>query len=280
MGDAAILPSSQRREPGSFNPLIATWPPTAATLSVDSEEVAADIINRFNQAIGKKDFQTVASLFHEDGYWRDHLALSWDFHTMKGRDAIVARLERDCPLVEVGVDRTTDWKSPKLFPFDTFGKVQGIQFYTNLSTKVGTGRGIVRVSEKNGQWKIWTFYTSLTAIDGHEEPIGPRRSRGVQHGANPERKNWKDRRNQEIEFVDNEPDVLIVGKFWTASGQSSRSTLTVARCRTSWADSTRPAKDAQRADPDHRPERRGGRQLAKAVPSAGSPRPCLVRPLA
>jgi hypothetical protein len=276
MGDAAI-PSSQRREPGSFNPPIAAWPPTATKLSVNSDEVATEIISRFNEAINKKDFRAVATLFHEDGYWRDHLALSWDFHTMKGRDAIVARLEKDCPLIEVGIDRSTGWKSPKLFPFDTFGKVQGIQFYTILSTKVGTGRGIVRMAEENGQWKIWTFYTSLTAIDGHDEPIGPRRSKGVQHGANPERKNWKDRRNQEIEFADSEPDVLIVGKLpslkvpWLQADN-------LLRCRTSWTHSTRPTQDAQRANFDHRPERRGGRQLAKAVPPTGSPRPHLVRP--
>jgi hypothetical protein len=213
MGDNTI-PSSQRREPGSFNPAIAAWPPTATTLSVNSDEVATEIMNRFNEAITRNDYKTVATLFHEDGYWRDHLALSWDFHTFKGREAIIAQLDKDCPLVEVGIDRTTEWKSPKLFPFDTFGKVKGIQFYTILSTKVGTGRGIVRLSEKNGQWKIWTFYTSLTAIDGHEEPLGPRRGKGVQHGANPERKNWKDRRKQEVEFVDSEPDVLIVGQFF------------------------------------------------------------------
>lgn len=210
MTDTAI-PSSQRREPGSTNPPIAAWPPTATTTSVNADEVANSIISRFNEAITKKDYKYLSTLFHEGGYWRDHLALSWDFRTLKGREEIIAQLEKDCPLNEVGIDRATGWKSPKLFPFDTFGKVQGIQVYTILSTKVGTGRGIVRLAERNGQWKIWTFYTSLTAIDGHEEPLGPRRAKGVQHGANPERKNWKDRREQEVNFEDSDPDVLIVG---------------------------------------------------------------------
>ncbi|KAB5527989.1 dimethylaniline monooxygenase (N-oxide forming) [Coniochaeta sp. 2T2.1] len=203
--------SSQRVEPGSVNLPIPAWPETATDQSIDPVKVATDIITSFNTAIANKDFDRVASLFHEHGYWRDHLALSWDFRTFKGREAIASRLRENCTLTKVSVDQDNDWKKPKFFPLDGFGKVMGIQIYTTIATEVGTGRGIVFLAEKNKEWKIWTFYTSLTALNGHEEPLGPRRAKGVNHGANPERKNWSDRRRDEVEFRDSEPDVLIIG---------------------------------------------------------------------
>jgi len=204
--------SSQRIEPGSVNVPIAAWPSTATDQSVDAVKVASDIISTFDTAITKRDFETVAGLFHEDGYWRDHLALSWDFRTVKGRQAIIAMLQEGCPLSQVVVDQGNDWKRPKLFPLDGLGKVLGIQLYTTITTEVGTGRGIVWLAEKDGEWKIWTFYTSLTGLSGHEEPLGPRRGKGVNHGANPGRKNWADRRKDEVGFLDGDPDVLIIGK--------------------------------------------------------------------
>lgn len=209
---AMNVPSSQRVEPGSVSLPVPAWPGTVTDQSIDAVKVATEVITSFQSAIANKDFDAVAGLFRADGYWRDHLALSWDFRTVKGRDAIASGLKERCPLVTVAVDQSNGWKTPKLFPLDGFGKVQGIQVYTTITTEVGSGRGITWLAETNGEWKIWTFYTSLTALNGHEEPLGPRRGKGVNHGANPERKNWADRRKDEVEFRDSDPDVLIIGK--------------------------------------------------------------------
>lgn len=214
MGSIAVTsePSSQRSEPGSINLPIAAWPGSATDQSIDAVKLATETITSFQSAIASKDFGAVAGLFHEDGYWRDHLALSWDFRTCKGRDAIASRLKERCPLAQVAVDQASEWKKPKLVPLDGFGKVLGVQVYTTIATTVGPGRGITWLAERDGEWKIWAFYTSLTAIHGHEEPLGCRRGKGVNHGANPERKNWADRRRDEVEFRDIDPDVLIIGK--------------------------------------------------------------------
>ncbi|OIW25660.1 FAD/NAD(P)-binding domain-containing protein [Coniochaeta ligniaria NRRL 30616] len=203
--------SSQRVEPGSVNLPVPAWPGTATDQSIDAVSLATETIAFFASSIKEKQFDAVAALFHEDGYWRDHLALAWDFRTFKGQQAIASRLRESCTLLDVAVDQTNDWKTPKLFPLDGFGKVLGVQLYTTITTEVGTGRGIVWLAERNGEWKIWTFYTSLTALNGHEEPLGPRRGKGVNHGANPERKNWADRRKDEVDFRDSDPDVLIIG---------------------------------------------------------------------
>lgn len=207
------IPSSQRCEPGSVNIPVAAWPPTVQDLAVDANAVANRIIESLNQAILQKDFKAAGDLFHEDAYWRDHLALSWHLRTLKGRDTIVSELEKRCPLTAVNVDRTSTWRSPQVAPFNATGDVKGIQFYTTIETEVGSGRGIVRLVEKENAWKVWTFYTALTTIRGHEEPAGSRRPLGVQHGVDLGRKNWLDRRVEESNFDDRDPDVLIIGEL-------------------------------------------------------------------
>lgn len=217
---APSVPSSQRCEPGSVNIPVSAWPATAQDLSADADAIATRTIDLLNQSIAKKDYKAIGQLFHEDAYWRDHLALSWDLRTLKGRDTIVSQLEKSCPLTAVSIDRTSAWRSPQIAPFNGTQDVKGIQFYTTVETAVGSGRGIVRLAEKEGTWKIWTFYTILTTIKGHEEPLGPGRGKGVQHGANPGRKNWLDRRVEDANFDHSDPDVLIIGEF--VSGDFSR----------------------------------------------------------
>lgn len=219
---APTVPSSQRCEAGSVNIPVSAWPTTAQDLSVDADAVATRLINSFNQGITKKDYRGIADLFHEDSYWRDHLALSWDLHTLKGRESIVSQLNKGCPLTEVNLDKTSTWRSPTLCGFNGTGDIKGIQFYTTLRTESGSGRGIVRLAETEGSWKIWTFYTALMAIKGHEEALNSRRAKGVQHGANPGRKNWLDRRLEEMSFGGSEPDVLIIGELLSTDRTNAR----------------------------------------------------------
>ena len=52
----------------------------------------------------------------------------------------------------------------------------------------------------------------LESLTGHEERVGAARPLGVQHGGMPGRKNWLDRRKDEAEYTDGDPDVLIIGE--------------------------------------------------------------------
>jgi hypothetical protein len=55
-------------------------------------------------------------------------------------------------------------------------------------------------------------FTTLEEVKGLEEKRGERREKGVEHGGLEGRKNWKDRRIDESEFVEANPEVLIVGE--------------------------------------------------------------------
>ena len=125
---------------------------------------------------------------------------------------------KKCRLLSLNVDNSSALRKPTIAPVDFVGEVQGISSFLTLETDVGRGRGIVRLCKdsNDGQWKAFTLFTAMHELKGHEETIGYRRPEGVQHGGNPGRKNWKDRRDIESEYKNGrEPTVLIIGmKLW------------------------------------------------------------------
>ncbi|KAH7124884.1 dimethylaniline monooxygenase (N-oxide forming) [Dactylonectria estremocensis] len=203
--------SKDRCVPGSFDIPIATWPETATATSDDPDTIAAQAINAFNSALDSGDTRAIASLFLEDGYWRDHLANQWDLRTLRGRDEIVAFLAGAHLLTKIEIDRSSAFRSPRYGAIDGQGAVEGVQFFFTVSSKSGTGRGVARLAEQHGQWKIFTFFTALNQILGHEERVGPLRAKGVEHGGKIDRTNWLERRTADLNFENSEPTVLIVG---------------------------------------------------------------------
>jgi hypothetical protein len=188
----------------------ATQPANLSAAGADA--VAQTVIDRFNGALTKQDNKSVAALFFKDGYWRDHLCLAWDLYTAKGHDGIASFLDRNRPrALHIEIDRSFDSRRPIACALDGLGNSHGIQFFTTIDLEFGRGRGIVRLAKDDGEWKILTFFTSLLELKGHEEPLNGRRSKGVEHGGRPDRKNWQERREADAEFTDREPSVLIIG---------------------------------------------------------------------
>jgi thioredoxin reductase len=210
VGDTSIA-SSERPEYGSVNIPLGEYPASSKNPSVDAEQVANEIVSKFNDALSKVDNDAVANLFLEDkSYWRDHLAVSWDFRTSKGRQNIKKLMEEaKVRLTKIEVDRSSAYRAPKFGPIDDWGDVNGIPFFIKFESEVGRGEGVVNLAEQDGGWKIFTLYTALQELKGHEEPVKHRRARGVKHGGDPLRKNWKERRDAEKEEID--PRVLIIG---------------------------------------------------------------------
>jgi cation diffusion facilitator CzcD-associated flavoprotein CzcO len=223
VSDNATVPSRSRVEPGSVNLPLGEYPVTVPADNVDNaRSVANTIISTFNSALSERNFPALASLFlEENSYWRDHLALLWDLRTLKGRAAIDDYVKSsNTPLIKVDIDDRSAFKEPGFKPIDAWGDVKGIQFFITFETSIGRGRGVVSLAFADTEWKIFTMSTVLTELKGFEEPIGKRRTRGVEHGGNPERKNWQESRRMEENFEGGDPKVLIVG-----SGQGG---LTVA----------------------------------------------------
>ncbi|GAW16513.1 hypothetical protein ANO14919_059420 [Xylariales sp. No.14919] len=214
-----LVPSHMRCVPGSVNIKVARFPsPTKHVEDVDPSKIASNLVGDFNKALAVKDYSAVANLFAEDGYWRDHLALSWVFRTIQTPPRIVDFLQsctksRDgFRLKSIDVDARTSTGSPKIVPVDASGTVSGIQFFIKVATVHGAGVGLARLVKQDGQWKIFTLYTRLEELAGHEEAISHRRVKGAEHGGKPGRKNWAEKRVADAEFTaGNEPAVLVIG---------------------------------------------------------------------
>jgi hypothetical protein len=211
--DPTLTVSKDRCEPGSVNIPVATWPKTAESTSEDPKAIANKVLESFNAALKNDDTKALAELFLEDGYWRDHLAVSWDYYTAKGKGKIADFLAQNgCPLKSIELDDDSAYKAPQFAIFDAAGEVKGLQFFLTFTSKLGKGRGVARLAETRGTWKIFTFFTTLSDLNNHEEGTGLNRPAGVQHGGQVNRKNWAERRRDEFEMKDRDPTVLIVGE--------------------------------------------------------------------
>ncbi|KAE8163682.1 hypothetical protein BDV40DRAFT_133871 [Aspergillus tamarii] len=205
------LASRDRIEPGSFNVPLGTFPATCSSTGIDADKISSEVIRLLNTALGLKQPQEISKLFLEDGYWRDHLVLTWDFRTIKGQENITKFLQDNPRLLQVEIDRSSAFHAPAVFPIDAFGDVTGIQFFIKVTTNTGNGRGVVRLAEKDGEWKIFTFFTSLLEVNGSDEKINHNRPVGVSHGEHHDRRNWQDRRTADFNYEGKSPTVLIVG---------------------------------------------------------------------
>ncbi|KAF7557274.1 hypothetical protein G7Z17_g775 [Cylindrodendrum hubeiense] len=213
------LPSHMRVVPGSINIKAAKLPSPPKSISADPGAIVAQVAGKFNQALEKQDFAALSGLFAEDSFWRDHLALSWDFRTVQGQNNIEAFLngfsstETGVRLKSIAVDASSPARKPQKSFLDADQEVSCLQFCFTLKTTFGTGEGLGRLIEVgSNDWKIFTLYTRLQELDGHEENTFNQRPKGVEHGGKPGRKNWADRRTSEVKYNDGtEPEVLIIG---------------------------------------------------------------------
>ncbi|GAB7333455.1 hypothetical protein MBLNU13_g05053t1 [Cladosporium sp. NU13] len=208
-----------RPVPGSINIAPASFPlPAKAAKSNNPSEIAASFVLSFNDALKSKALLELSLLFLDSGFWRDHLALTWELRTLQGPPRIYdflkgAATSRDgFRLQNISVDASNVVRAPKFAPVDADGEVIGVQFFLNIDTVHGTGQGLVRLVEEAGNWKVFTLYTRLEELKGHEQHIFDRRPVGAEHGGKPGRSNWADKRAEALDYADgSEPAVLVVG---------------------------------------------------------------------
>jgi hypothetical protein len=206
------IPSYQRVEPGSVNILVEDLTKIKSVEPKEVDKATEEWVSSFNKAIQSSDFAALTDLFLPNAFWRDHLCLTWDFHTMKGTEKIKEFLMPGCRLKKITIDRSSDFRKPVVTAFDGQGKVQGVQTFLTTESDVGRGMGVARLVQQKGKLKAFTLFTSMRELKGHEEATFGRRPEGVAHGGRPGRKNWQERRVADENYDESEPTVLIVGK--------------------------------------------------------------------
>ena len=212
---------THRTEQRNAYPSAAIYPQLSLPNDVKTDTVAEEWITSFRQFLQNNDICPPKDVFFDESYWRDHLCLSWDFHTWHGPDKIscfLHRQQKGCRLRQVSIDRSDLNKTPKLVPIDHNGNVHGIQVFIGIETDVGTGKGLVRLlyEVESRKWKAFTLYTALYELRGHAETVRHRRPSGLVYrlpGAPTEYHSWREMRTAQERFEASlEPTVLIIGE--------------------------------------------------------------------
>ena len=173
---------------------IAVVPESTAT------QEAERWLRAFETALADRDAAAAAELFATDCYWRDLVAFTWNLKTVEGREGVA-------DLVEHTAGQT---RAHGFHVTEPAAEADGVtEAWIAFETEVGRGSGHLRLKEG----RAWTLLTTLDELKGHEEPRGPARPRGVEHGAEPDRESWLERRRREAEElgVTTQPYVVIIG---------------------------------------------------------------------
>jgi putative flavoprotein involved in K+ transport len=167
-------------------------------------DVAGQTVDRwladFNAALQSKDAAAAAELFAGTSFWRDLVALTWNITTVEGPEGVRDMLEHALTGAEPRGFRVTE---P---PTEADGVTEA---WLEFETRVGRGAGHLRLRDD----RAFTLLTTLRELKGHEEPRGPARPKGAEHGVNADRQSWLERRRREAEQLGHttQPEVLIIG---------------------------------------------------------------------
>lgn len=163
-------------------------------------EQASSWLNEFERAMVSGDHSSVALLFHEESYWRDLVAFTWNIKTMEGRPAIQAMLEaRASEVAAFG------WKVD-----GTPGEANGVvEAWFIFETSVAHGRGHLRIRDG----KCSTLLTTTQDLRGFEERHGATRPIGTENRVVPGRTTWLHRKQAEEEALGYtvQPYCLVIG---------------------------------------------------------------------
>ncbi|KAG9308332.1 hypothetical protein JVU11DRAFT_12096 [Chiua virens] len=188
--------------------------PTLQHLDVDafsidvqfSLEQANKWLSAFETNISNQDLGSVISLFHEHGFWKDILTLTWDFRTIRGHSAIQNLLETRLAATGLSAFHLFDDAIRGPVIVKPLPDLVFIRFCFDFETTHGKGTAVVfLIPTSSGDWKAWSLLTCLGALKDHPEKAGALRERLTAHD------NWQDRHQRELNFEDGDPAVLVIG---------------------------------------------------------------------
>ena len=123
------------------------------------------------------------SLFHELGFWKDVLALTWNYRTIRGTRAIKHLL--DDRLAQTGLEALSlaedSFRAPTLLK-----PMPGVVFLRlcfEFETNYGRGTAVTfLVPTSDAQWKAWSLLTRLESLKDYPERVSLVMNARASHG--------------------------------------------------------------------------------------------------
>jgi hypothetical protein len=194
---------------------------------IDAVKVATNWFASFADKLSSGDVDGVTSLLIQSSYdsalpetadqvsvyWRDVLALTWDFRTFEGTARIRKFLSdrlRGAQISNLQLKTTNDDQGLAPFFTQPFPDVAWIMGMFTFETSIGLASGIFRLvptldKSQQLEWKAHCVFTNLEELKGFPEMAGPLRSYNLDSGQ------WESLREKEKRFEDTDPTVLIIG---------------------------------------------------------------------
>ena len=174
---------------------------TAVSPDLDARKVASLWFDTLSKFFESGDIDGILSLFTPDAWFRDMLALTWNFRTLHGALKIRKFLQERLP-----ASKPTDFKLEEAKLETPYPDLAWIIGRFTFTTAAGLCSGVFRlVPSASGEWTGFTFYTNLEDLKAFPEKTGPLRNYLPNHGK------WTSQRAKEREFADSDPTVLIIG---------------------------------------------------------------------
>ncbi|KAF8558672.1 FAD/NAD(P)-binding domain-containing protein [Imleria badia] len=187
--------------------------PTLQHLNVDPStiyttsrfETSNKWFSAFAASISSEDLDSLIPLFHEHGFWKDILTLTWDMRTIRGHASIRRLLDARLAMTGLSAFHLIEGIRGPTLIIPLSGLVF-IRFCFTFETKHGKGIAVAfLVPTSNSTWKAWSLLTRLDSLNAYPEKIGCLRPRFSLHESS------EDGRQREIDFDDVDPTVLVIG---------------------------------------------------------------------
>ncbi|KAF2202246.1 putative flavin-containing monooxygenase YUCCA3 [Delitschia confertaspora ATCC 74209] len=178
------------------------------------KHIAQTWLDKFAAVLSSGETSKLNTVVHADSWWRDHLALSWDFHTIRGIQRMADFLSQH--VISAQVTNLRLQGTGKFAPI-LKTPIEGLEWVESMfhfETKIGKGKGMLRLAQGDDEiWKAHFIYTALQELKGAEEMAGLKRPHGgnnsLEEGVR--KGNWQDRRETQKEFLNADPDIFIIG---------------------------------------------------------------------
>ncbi|EGX89572.1 Monooxygenase [Cordyceps militaris CM01] len=164
---------------GTILPTLPELKLHVAKEDVDATAIVSQWLVGLQACLDGGSLNKLGKLFNQDSWWRDILALDWDFTTKQGQDKIGSYLDaKKVTITDLKLCESGGLK-PALVEWAGQAWVQSA---FTFCTQHGQCRGYVRLeNDAASQWKAWTVFTELEELRYQQDLEAQRRlSRAAQ----------------------------------------------------------------------------------------------------
>ncbi len=177
----------------------------------EAAEAATRWLAALNEALARTDAAGTAALFTASGHWRDLVALSGTISTVSGREPIAQALSACLARSRPAGVRLAAGRTPPRWVARAGQDVLEALF--EFQTAAGVASGVLRgVADPSGPGGIraWILVTALQALHG-DDRRGLSRDQALDSSREFGVENWLDRRMRARQYLDHDPQVLVIG---------------------------------------------------------------------